>query len=75
MPDKIVEDGKRTIKLGGTTLELVYTGRNHSDKSLVMFLPKERLIFAVDFNASRRRAPPRLRQSTSSYPVEWEGVG
>src|SRR5262245_30494386 len=30
IPDQVV-DGKRTIKLGGTTLDLVYTGRNHSD--------------------------------------------
>jgi glyoxylase-like metal-dependent hydrolase (beta-lactamase superfamily II) len=48
MPDEVV-DGKRTIKLGGTTLELIYVGRNHSDDSLVMRLPKEKLVFVVDF--------------------------
>lgn len=48
MPDKVV-DGKETIKLGGTTLELIYVGRNHSDNSLVMRLPKEKLVFVVDF--------------------------
>ena len=48
MPDEVV-DGKKTIKLGGTTLELVYVGRNHSDNSLVMRLPKEKLVFVVDF--------------------------
>ena len=37
------------ITLGGTTLELLYVGRNHSDNSLVMRLPKERIIFTVDF--------------------------
>jgi len=30
IPDESVGD-KRTIKLGGTTLDLLYTGRNHSD--------------------------------------------
>ena len=40
IPDETV-DGKRTIKLGGTSLELIYTGKNHSDSSLVMLLPKE----------------------------------
>lgn len=30
-------------------LELVYVGRNHSDNSLVMRLPKEKLVFVVDF--------------------------
>ena len=48
MPDEVV-DNKKTIKLGGTTLELIYVGRNHSDNSLVMRLPKEKLVFVVDF--------------------------
>ena len=48
IPDETV-DTKKTITLGGTTLELSYVGRNHSDSSLVMRLPKEKLIFAVDF--------------------------
>jgi glyoxylase-like metal-dependent hydrolase (beta-lactamase superfamily II) len=48
IPDETV-DTKKTITLGGTTLELHYVGRNHSDSSLVMRLPKEKLIFAVDF--------------------------
>ncbi len=48
MPDEVVED-QRTLTLGGTTLELLYVGRNHSDNSLVMRLPKEKIIFAVDF--------------------------
>ena len=69
VPDEIV-DQKRTIKLGGTTLELVYTGRNHSNFSLVMFLPKEKLIFAVDFNALGA-VPSRLAVN-DSYPGEWE---
>jgi flavorubredoxin len=39
----------RTINLGGTTLELIYLGRNHSNGNLVMRLPKERIIFTVDW--------------------------
>jgi glyoxylase-like metal-dependent hydrolase (beta-lactamase superfamily II) len=69
IPDETVT-GKRTIKLGGTTLELVDTGKNHSDSSLVMFLPKEKIIFAVDFNALGA-VPSRLAVN-DSYPVEWE---
>ena len=69
IPDEAV-DNKRTIKLGGTTLELHYVGRNHSDSSLVMFLPKEKLIFAVDFN-SLGAVPSRLAVN-DSYPIEWE---
>jgi glyoxylase-like metal-dependent hydrolase (beta-lactamase superfamily II) len=69
IPDEVVGD-KRTIKLGGTTLELVFTGRNHSDSSLVMLLPKEKIIFAVDFN-SLGAVPSRLAVN-DSYPTEWE---
>jgi glyoxylase-like metal-dependent hydrolase (beta-lactamase superfamily II) len=70
VPDQSVGDGGRTINLGGTTLRLVYTGRNHSDSSLVMFLPKEKIIFAVDFN-QLGTVPSRLAVN-DSYPVEWE---
>ena len=48
LPDEHV-DGQRTISLGDTTLELHYVGLNHSDSTLVMLLPKERIVFAVDF--------------------------
>jgi glyoxylase-like metal-dependent hydrolase (beta-lactamase superfamily II) len=48
IPDETV-DNNRTIRLGDTTLELTYVGLNHSDSSMVMRLPKERIIFAVDF--------------------------
>jgi glyoxylase-like metal-dependent hydrolase (beta-lactamase superfamily II) len=48
LPDESVTDKGRTIKLGGTTLELKYVGPNHSDSTLVMQLPKEKLVFVVD---------------------------
>jgi glyoxylase-like metal-dependent hydrolase (beta-lactamase superfamily II) len=67
--DQAVGD-KHVIKLGGTTLELHYTGRNHSDSSLVMLLPEEKIIFAVDFNALGN-VPARLAVN-DSYPGEWE---
>ncbi len=49
MPDEVVVGNKKDITLGGTTLELIYVGRNHSDSSLIMRLPNEKLIFLVDF--------------------------
>jgi glyoxylase-like metal-dependent hydrolase (beta-lactamase superfamily II) len=61
---------KHVIQLGGTTLELHYVGRNHSDSSLVMLLPNEKIIFAVDFN-SLGAVPSRLAVN-DSYPQEWE---
>lgn len=69
MPDESVGD-KRVIKLGDTTLELLYVGRNHSDSSLVMRLPKEKLIFTVDF-VPIQTLPFRNMPDTAS-PLEWE---
>jgi glyoxylase-like metal-dependent hydrolase (beta-lactamase superfamily II) len=40
---------RMVIELGGTTVELLHVGRNHSNNSVVMRFPKERLLFAVDF--------------------------
>ena len=48
IPDEVVSDKGRTITLGGTVLELSYHGLNHSDSTLVMRLPKEKIIFIVD---------------------------
>jgi len=47
LPDETF-DTEKTIALGGTTLELRYFGPNHSDSNIVMWLPKEKIIFLVD---------------------------
>ena len=48
LPDETV-DTNRTITLGGITLELSFVGLNHSDSTLVMRLPREKIVFIVDF--------------------------
>jgi glyoxylase-like metal-dependent hydrolase (beta-lactamase superfamily II) len=48
LPDEVVGDEGRTITLGGTSIELSYLGLNHSDSTLVMRLPRERIVFIVD---------------------------
>jgi glyoxylase-like metal-dependent hydrolase (beta-lactamase superfamily II) len=48
LPDETFEKS-RTLKLGGTVLELSYLGLNHSDSTIVMRLPKAKILFAVDF--------------------------
>ena len=48
LPDMVV-DQHSTLELGGTRVDLIYVGRNHSDNSLVILLPKEKILFAVDF--------------------------
>jgi glyoxylase-like metal-dependent hydrolase (beta-lactamase superfamily II) len=47
LPDETFDTAK-TIKLGNTTLELIYLGPNHSDSTIVMRLPQEKIIFVVD---------------------------
>ena len=69
MPDQLV-DNKSTIKLGDTTLELIYVGKNHSDNSLVMRLPKEKIIFTVDF-VPIQTLPFRNMPDTAN-PLEWQ---
>jgi glyoxylase-like metal-dependent hydrolase (beta-lactamase superfamily II) len=68
LPDETV-DTSRTIQLGQTTLELRYVGLNHSDSSLVMRLPTEKILFAVDFIPV---ASVPGRAMIDSYPLEWE---
>ena len=48
VPDEAVSDQGRTLTLGDTRLELSFHGLNHSDSTLVMRLPKERILFIVD---------------------------
>jgi glyoxylase-like metal-dependent hydrolase (beta-lactamase superfamily II) len=69
IPDETVED-KKVITLGDTTLELIYVGRNHSDNSLVMRLPKEKIIFAVDFIPIQTVLFRNLPDTAN--PIEWE---
>ena len=68
LPDETM-DVSRTITLGDTSLELTYLGLNHSDSTIVMRLPKEKIIFAVDF-VSVGTFPGR--GMIDSYPIEWE---
>jgi glyoxylase-like metal-dependent hydrolase (beta-lactamase superfamily II) len=48
LPDEVVDDSGRVIRLGGKILELSYVGLNHSDSTLVMRLPQDRIVFLVD---------------------------
>lgn len=57
-----------TLELGGTTIELYYTGRNHSDNSIVLLYPERGLLFAVDFIPVDRLP---FQDLADSYPEEW----
>ncbi len=57
-----------TIELGGTVVELTYVGKNHSDNSIVMRFPRERLLFAVDFIPVNSYA---FRDFPDAYMPDW----
>jgi glyoxylase-like metal-dependent hydrolase (beta-lactamase superfamily II) len=57
-----------TIELGGTTVQLDYVGKNHSDNSLVIGFPRERIIFAVDWIPVKSVS---FRDWPDGYISEW----
>jgi glyoxylase-like metal-dependent hydrolase (beta-lactamase superfamily II) len=68
MPDELVDE-RRVIELGGARIELLYVGRNHTDNSLILFLPSEKIVFAVDFIAYKE-VP--WRGMFDAYLDEWK---
>ena len=67
-PPQITFSDKATIDLGGTVVELIWVGRNHSNNSVVMRFPKEKIIFAVDFIPVKGVA---FRDFPDAYLDEW----
>ena len=67
LPD-ITYTNRATVRLGGKTVELHYTGRNHSDDMTVVLFPEERTIYTVDFLTPNR--PPRTELDGGFLP-EW----
>jgi glyoxylase-like metal-dependent hydrolase (beta-lactamase superfamily II) len=65
---QITFSDQMTIELGATMLELSYVGRNHSDNSIVMRFPKERVLFAVDFIPVESVA---FRDFPDAYIEDW----
>jgi glyoxylase-like metal-dependent hydrolase (beta-lactamase superfamily II) len=67
-PPHITFSEKMAIELGGTTVELVFTGRNHSDNSVVLRFPREKIVFAVDFIPIKAMA---FRDLPDAYMPDW----
>lgn len=68
VPPDIYYADQATISLGGKTVELHYTGRNHSDDMTVVLFPDERTIYTVDFLTPKR--PPRTTLYGGFFP-DW----
>ena len=59
IPPDIYYSDYAKITLGGKTVELHYTGKNHTDDMTVVRFPEERTIYTVDFLTPKR--PPRTQ--------------
>ena len=68
VPPDIYYSDHATIALGGKTVELHYTGRNHTDDMTVVLFPEERTIYTVDFLTPKR--PPRT-QMHGGFIRDW----
>ena len=71
VPDITFSD-RMTLTLGGKTVELVYTGKSHSDNLIVMHFPDERAVFTVDFISVKRL--PYMNLSDAYFPDWIEAV-
>jgi glyoxylase-like metal-dependent hydrolase (beta-lactamase superfamily II) len=56
MPESTFKD-RRRITLGGSPVDIIYAGPNHSRDAAVIHFPEARAVFAVDFITVRRRFP------------------
>ncbi|HEU4684561.1 MAG TPA: MBL fold metallo-hydrolase [Nitrospira sp.] len=67
VPDLTFTD-RLSIDLGGTQVDLIHVGKNHSDNSLVVLLPQHKVLFAVDFIPVETVA---YRSLPDAYPDDW----
>lgn len=67
LPDVTFSD-RMFIDLGGKHVELIYTGKNHSDNSLIVLIPQNKLLFAVDFIPVETVAYRTMR---NDFPDDW----
>lgn len=59
----------QVINVGGIEVQAVYAGRAHTGGDLLVYLPKQRILFMSEVYLNR--VFPAMR---SAYPTEWVGV-
>jgi len=60
---------KQVINVGGIEVQALYLGRAHTGGDLVVYLPKQKILFMSEVFLNR--VFPAMR---SAYPTEWVGV-
>jgi hypothetical protein len=66
-PDQVVGDGVTPLKLGKTTVNLVYLGPTRGDSMLTLWLPREKVLYGADWIGVG--AAPCM--NTSCMPAIW----
>ena len=69
-PPDIVYRDRSSITLGGKTVELHYTGINHTDDMTVVLFPEERMIYTVD-HLTPKRLPRMTLDGGYSLLPDW----
>ncbi len=69
MPGSSLAQDKRVIKMGGTEIQIQFLGRAHTGGDLVVYLPKEKVLFTSEIFLNHLF--PAMR---SAYPAEWMQV-
>jgi glyoxylase-like metal-dependent hydrolase (beta-lactamase superfamily II) len=67
LPEQLVDE-RTTLTVGMTRVDLHYLGRNHSDNSLVISVPAQKVIYAADWLPVRELI---WRNIFDSYVDEW----
>ena len=69
VPNEVLQDDKKVMRLGGTEVQILFLGRAHTGGDLHVYLPKQKILFMSE--AYLNRVFPAMR---SAYPSEWVGV-
>ncbi|MCI0429574.1 MAG: MBL fold metallo-hydrolase [Rhodospirillales bacterium] len=66
--DETFAGDKHVVSLGGETIELIYVGPSHGSGTVVMRLPRQRILHTVDIVTPGRLA---FRGMPDFYPQDW----
>jgi len=69
VPPVAMASDKETIDLGGITVDVLFLGRAHTGGDLMVYLPREKILFMSE--AYLNRVFPAMR---SAYPDDWAQV-
>lgn len=69
VPPAAMTGSRQTVNVGGIEVEAIYAGRAHTGGDLLVYLPKQKILFMSEVYLNR--VFPAMR---SAYPTEWVGV-